>query len=146
MIGPRAIAWLLVRASLYDWKLASGVVLVLQACASLAALRVLRTLFGNRPVILLPLAVYLLTPLTIAGLGWMTAALESVPLQLATFMAINAHVCYVRSGHLRHLAAAAGWVAFGLAFFEKALVLPLLLLAITAAFFAGDTSLLAGIW
>src|SRR5215467_7771726 len=101
MIGPRAIAWLLVRASLYDWKLASGIVLVLQACASLAALRALRTLFGNRPVILLPLTVYLLTPLTIADLGWLTAALESVPLQLATFMAINAPVCYLRSGHLR---------------------------------------------
>jgi hypothetical protein len=146
MIGERAIAWLLVRNSLYNWRLASGVVLVLQACASLAALRLLRTLFGNRPVILILLAVYLLTPLTIADLGWQTAALESVPLQLATFMAINAHVCYVRSGRVRHFAAALFWVGFGLAFFEKALVLPPLMFAVTAAFFTDDASLLVGAW
>jgi hypothetical protein len=146
MVGERAIAWLLARVSLYDWSLASGVLLALQACASLAALRLLRTLFGNRPVILIPLAVYVLTPLTIADLGWLSAALESVPLQLAIFMAVNAHVCYIRSGRARHLVAAAFWVTFGLAFFEKALVLPLLLFAITAAFFASDTSLLVGVW
>jgi hypothetical protein len=146
MPGPRAIFWALARMSLYNWGLASGMLLVLQACASLAALRLLRTLFGDRPVILIPLAVYLLTPLTMPDLGWLSAALESVPLQLAIFMALNAHVCYVRTGRGWHLADAAFWVTFGLVFFEKALVLPPLLFAVTAAFFAGDASLLVGAW
>jgi len=146
MIGPRAIVWALARISLYNWDLASGVVLALLACASLAAFRLLRTLFGNRPAILIPLAAYLLTPLTIADLGWFSAALESLPLQLATFMALNAHVCYVRTGRRRHLTYAVLWVAFGLVFFEKAIVLPLLLFAVTAVIVAGDGRLFSGLW
>src|SRR5215471_1908059 len=143
MIGLRLAAWALARVSLYDWGLASAVVLVLVAAASLAALRLMRTLFGDRPAILIPLSVYVLIPLTLPGLGWWSAALESVPLQLAIFMALNAHVWYVRTGRARHLVAAAAWVVFGLAFFEKALVLPLLLFLVTAAY-TGGGSWLAG--
>ncbi len=144
VIGTQLIAWVLARISLYNWGLAASVVFVLLACSSLAALRLLRTLFGDRPVILVPLAVYLLTPLTVPDLGWWSAAMESVPLQLAIFMALNAHVWYVRTGRAWHLVAAVAWVGFGLAFFEKALVLPVVLFAVTAAFFAGGTSWLAG--
>ena len=144
MIGPRAVAWVLARISLYDWGLASSVVLVLLAGANIAALRLLRTLFGDRRLILALLAVYLLTPLTVPDLGWWSAAMESVPLQLAIFMALNAHVWYVRTGRARHLVAALAWVGFGLLFFEKALVLPVLLFAVTAAFLTGGRSWLAG--
>src|SRR5262249_7060314 len=98
MIGPRAIIWAVARISLYDWGLAASVVIVLQACSSLAALRLLRTLFGPRPVILIPLLVYLISPLAVPDLGWWSAALESVTLQLAIFMALNAHVLYLRTG------------------------------------------------
>jgi hypothetical protein len=143
VIGTQLITWILARVSLYDWGLASAVVLVLVAAASLAALRLMRTLFGDRPAILIPLSVYVLIPLTLPGLGWWSAALESVPLQLAIFMALNAHVWYVRTRRARHLVAAAAWVVFGLAFFEKALVLPLLLFLVTAAYIGGG-SWLAG--
>lgn len=143
-IGARLLAWLLTREQLYDWPLARAVSLIFLACAGLAALRVLHMLFGKRPAILIPLAVYLLCPLTLPSLAWWTGAIESLPLQLAIFMALDAHVRYVRAGRVRQLAAAAGWVAFGLLFSEKAMVLPLLLFAVTAAFMFGRTSLLAG--
>jgi hypothetical protein len=133
--GPQAIAWVMARAALYDWAAAASLTVVLAAAAGLAALRLLRTLLGTRPAILIPLAVYLLTPLTLPDLGWWSSAIESVPLQLATFMALNAHVRYLRSGKFRHAVAAAAWVVTGLLFFEKAMVLPLLLFAITSAFF-----------
>jgi hypothetical protein len=55
--------------------------------AGLAALRLLRALFGERPAILIPLAVFLFCPLTMPALGEWSSGLESVPLQLATFMA-----------------------------------------------------------
>ena len=113
MIGPRAIIWAVARISLYDWGLAASVVIVLQACSSLAALRLLRTLFGPRPVILIPLLVYLISPLAVPDLGWWSAALESVTLQLAIFMALNAHVLYLRTGRRRHLAPGAPQTAAG---------------------------------
>jgi hypothetical protein len=144
VVGTQLITWILARISLYDWGLAAAVVLVLLACASLAALRLMRTLFGDRPAALIPLAVYLLIPITLPGLGWWSAALESLPLQLAIFMSLNAHVWYVRTGRIRHLVVAALWVCFGLAFFEKALILPVLLFGVTAAFFSSESSFLAG--
>ena len=144
MIGQRAIIWVLARISLYNWGLASAGSLAFVAAAGLAAFAVLRTLFGERPAILVPLAVYLLTPLGIADVGWWTVALESVPLQLALFMALNSHVHYVRTGGKRHLTAAVGWVVVGLLAFEKGLVVPVLLFAVTSAFLVGGGSWLSG--
>jgi hypothetical protein len=144
MVGPRALMWLMARASLYGWALASAVTLAFVAAASLAALRLLRTLFGDRPAILVPLLFYLLSPLTLPDIGWWSSALESVPLQLAILMALDAHVRYIRQGRIQQLAAAVAWLAFGLAFFEKALVLPVLLFAVTSAYLVGAPSWLVG--
>jgi hypothetical protein len=144
MIGERGIIWLLVRMSFYNWTLASAVILILVAATGAAAFRLLRRLFGERPAILIPLAMFLLTPLSVAGLGWWTAALELVPLELATFMTVNAHVLYVRTGRWRHLAAAVAWVAIGLLANEGALVLPIVLFGITGAYMSGRGSWLSG--
>lgn len=144
IIGLRLVAWLMVRTSLYNWGLASAVSVGFTAAAGLACYRALRTLFGDGPRILIPLAFYLLTPLTIDTFAWWSSAMESVPLQLAIFMALTSHVLYVRTGRAKHLAAAGFWLAFGLIFFEKALVLPLLLFAITAGFLVTRRGLLDG--
>lgn len=142
--GLRAITWVLARVSLYDWGLDAGVALALVALASLAALRLLRTLFGDRPAILVPLTIYALTPLTVPDLGWWWCAMESLPFQLAIFMSLNAHVLYVRYGRGRSLLAAAAWLALGLLFFEKAIVLAPLLFVITAGFLTGPGSWFGG--
>lgn len=145
IIGLRAIAWFMVRASTpYNWSIASAVSLAFVAAASFACYRLLRNLFGPRPIILILLAIYLLSPLTVPDLGIWSSAMESVPLQLAIFMALNSHVSYVRTGRWWHLVFAVFWVAFGLAFFEKGLVLPVLLFAVTAAFLTDRRTLLAG--
>jgi len=132
--GVYAIAWLLVRTSLYNWPLASAVTVIMLAAADLAALRLLRTLFGGRPAILIPLVVFLISPITMPDTGWWSSAVESLPLQIAIFTALNAQVHYARTRRLRHAFAAAAWLLFGLVFFEKAVILPLLLLGITSAF------------
>lgn len=132
--GDYALYWVLVRISPYNWGLAAGITVVLVAASGLAAFRLLRTLFGARPAILVPLLVYVLTPLTFPNIRDWSSGLESLPLQLATFMALTSQVHYVRTRRLRHAVAAAAWVAFGLLFFEKAVALPLLLLAVTSGF------------
>jgi hypothetical protein len=132
--GVYAIAWAVSRISPYSWALAGTITVVMLAAAGLMAFRLLRTLFGTRPAILVPLAIYLLTPLTMPDLGWWTSAIESLPLQIAIFGAVNAQVYYVRTRRFRHAVAAAAWLFFGLFFFEKALVLPLLLLGVSSGF------------
>jgi hypothetical protein len=132
--GAMLYIWLLARLSLYDWTLASTVSLALLAASSLALLRLLRTLFGDRPAILIPLLVYLFTPIMLPGLVFWTATLQWLPLQLALFMALNAHVVYTRTGRYRHVLVAAVWIGFGMAFDDAAVLIPLLFVALTSAF------------
>jgi hypothetical protein len=129
-----AISWLLARLALYSWPLTCIVILALVAAACFALLRVLRTLFGDRPAILIPLAVYLFCPLALAAVDWWSVAVQTLPLELSIFLAVDAHVRYVRSGRMRTAVAAAGWLLLGLATVQKGAVTPLLLFALTSGF------------
>jgi hypothetical protein len=144
--GVYAMAWVLSREALYNWTAASAVVLVLTAAASLAAWRLLRTMLGNRPAILIPLALYLLTPLAFPNYSWWITAAEAIPLQIALFMSLNSHLQYVWTGRIRHAFAATAWLFFGLAFFEKSAVIPPLLFAITVAFLINRKRLISATW
>jgi len=134
MPGVFALAWIPVHAGGYDWGLWAGSLVALQALTGLALLRALRTLCGNRMLLLIPLGLFLFTPIAMADLTWWSVGSQSVPIQLALVMAFDQHVRYVRSGRIRNAVAAALWVLFGLAFFEKAVAIPLLLFAFTSAF------------
>lgn len=126
--------WVWARVSLYNWASASAISLVMLAAAGLAGLRVLRTLFGNRPAILVPLVLYLASPLTMPDIRTWYAAIETLPLQVAGFLALNAHVYYVRTGRFRHAVVAAVWIVIGLLFYEKTVLVPVLLFLVTSAF------------
>ena len=128
------IAWLQSRLGMYNWPLTAGVILLMLAAASFAMLRMLLTIFGRRPGILVPLGIFLFSPLSLAGTDWWAVAIEILPLEAATFLAVDAHVRYLRSGRLRTAAATAAWLAVGMAAMEKGAVVPLLLLGLTAAF------------
>jgi hypothetical protein len=132
--GVYAIAWVAARIALYNWAFASAITVIMLAAADLAALRLLRTLFGDRPAILVLLLIYLLCPLTILDIRWWSTAMELLPLEIALFMALNAQIHYVRTDRFRHAIAAAAWLVFGLIFFEKALILPLVLFGVTSGF------------
>jgi len=150
--GVYLTAWLLARAALYNWLAGSAIVLAMSAAAGLAAWRALRTLLGNRPAILIPLVLYLLSPLGFPTDAWWITAVEAIPLQIALFMALDSHVRYLRTGKFRYAVASAGWQAFGLFFFEKSAVIPLLLFAVTAGFLtsprllAGLRTTITGLW
>jgi len=137
------IAWILTRISPYNWSLISAVTLGLLACAGLALLRLLRTAFGERPGVLLLLAIYALSPLGFAGLSWWTVALELLPLEISLFCAVTAHIHYLRTGRWWHLAAATGWLLLGVASSDRGLGVPFLLFAITTALITRGTWLRA---
>jgi hypothetical protein len=131
----RAVTWLMVHVSVYDWRLAGIVTIVLLAAASLAMLRLLVLLFGNRAAILIPLTIFLFTPLTLPGLSFWTTTLLWLPLQLTMILAISSHIRYVRSGSPAHAVAAAAWLGTGMLFDELSVLVPVLIAAVTAAYF-----------
>ena len=126
-----AIIWVLARASLYNWLLAGAVIMLLVAAASAALLRVLLTLFGARPAILVLLTVYLFAPLSVGTVASLSAAVKILPLELALFMATDAHVRYLRAPRTRYAAAAACWLLAGMACADQGALVPPLLFAIT---------------
>lgn len=132
--GVLLIVWILARTAVYSWDAASAVTLVMLAIASLAAWWLLRTLIGNRPAMLIPLAIFLFSPLTFPNDSWWQSGIESLPLQAVIFLALGCHVHYVRTGRARYLVAAAVCLVVGLFFFEKAAIVPVLLFAVTAGF------------
>jgi hypothetical protein len=134
MPGVFALAWGPVHAGGYDWGLWAGTLVVLQALTGLALLRVLRTLCGDHMLLLIPLGLFLFTPMTMADLTWWAVGVQSVPIQLALVMAVDQHVRYIRGGRIANAVYAALWVLFGLAFYAKAAAIPVLLFALTSAY------------
>lgn len=130
-----ALNWVLVRVSLYNWPLTCAVILLLLAAACFAMLAMLRTVFGNRPAILIPLTLFLFSPLSLAAVGWWAVAEEILPFEIALCLAIRAHVLYLRDSRLRHALAATGWLILGMAATDKGALVPVLLLALTVAYF-----------
>ncbi|PDP84806.1 hypothetical protein CQJ94_23705 [Glycomyces fuscus] len=117
----------------YEWWVSAGTMLVLQAAALVGFLRLLWELFGRRWALLAPLTVYALAPLTVPVLGWWSAALNAVPLQLAMVLAVLWTVRHLRTGDHRPAWWAGGAVVFGMLFTVKAMFLPLVLFAVAVA-------------
>jgi hypothetical protein len=132
--GGLVVFWLVTRLSPYDWLLASIMTIAGLAAAGVLMLRLLLILFGSRPAILIPLTVFLFTPLTLAGLSFFTTVTDWLPLQLTMLAATCSHVRYVRSGRVRDLVAAAVWLSAGLLFDVQGALVPLLLFALTSAY------------
>ncbi|MEE2038407.1 hypothetical protein Q8791_14375 [Nocardiopsis sp. CT-R113] len=118
----------------YEWWVSAGTMLALQAAALLGFLRLLWELFGRRWALLVPLTVYALAPLTVPVLGWWSAALNAVPLQLALVLALLWTVRHLRTGDARFAWWAVGAVVFGMLFTVKAMFLPPVLFAVALAF------------
>jgi hypothetical protein len=90
--GVLFLVWVLANAAPYNWAVATWMTVLLIAIASLACLRMLLTLFGNRLAVLIPLTLFLVTPLTFPDDSWWTSAVESLPLQITIFLAVTSQV------------------------------------------------------
>jgi hypothetical protein len=106
------------------WVWPAVSLMVLQSVASVALLRTLHIILGWRPVLLLPLAFALFTPLMVPSFAWWAAALNYLPMLAALAWVCGDAVLLVRTGNRRY--AVSGVLAYfaGLLFFEKSAVIP----------------------
>lgn len=140
-----AITWVTEAISPENWSLTSVVTLALMAGASLAILRMLRVLFGDRPGVLVLLTIYVATPIALPGLAWWIVSAELLPLQIALASAITAHAHFLRTRSFRHAVAAACWLAVGMLASARGAAGVFLLFAITSAFFT-EGGWLISVW
>ena len=143
-----AVTWLLTKWSVYDWTPWWLVLLALQALAGLGMLRLLLSMFGRRPFVLVLLAGYLAYVFTLPAGLWWAAGINQVPLQIALVFGLHAHLAYLRGGRLRHLVATLLWTLAGLAFYEKTLLLFGLYAIVALAWFTSGSTpeRLRGVW
>ncbi|MDR7087085.1 hypothetical protein J2X11_001924 [Aeromicrobium panaciterrae] len=120
----------------FPWTAAAIEICAMQALAGLACWWMLRTLFGNRPQILVPLALYLVSPITMPALTWWAVAINQLPNQIAVFCAIAAHVMHARSQRWSHALLAAAFLVLGFASYTKTALLPVMLAILSVAYFA----------
>ncbi len=118
------------------WAAVATQILLLQLLASLSCWWMLRTLFGTRPLTLILLAAYLLSPLTVEASVWWAVAINQLPHQTAVFGAIAAHVIYARSGRRRWALVAAAFLLLGFSTYTKTLLLPVMLGLLSLLYFA----------
>jgi hypothetical protein len=135
MPGSFVLVWLSTKlAPLAVWP-GVAVDLVLEAATGVVLLMLLVELFGRRKAVLVPLALFLLTPATLTGFAWWAAALNQVPAMLAMVSCLYLHVRYLRTGRWRTGALALLAFLLGLAFFEKMLLFAPLVFLFTAMYF-----------
>ncbi|WP_234010005.1 hypothetical protein [Mycobacterium colombiense] len=151
MPGAFLLAGTIIRLAPLDWTWPAVSLLVLQLLASLALLRALHVILGWRPVLLIPLAFALFTPLGVPGFAWWAAALNSLPMLAALAWVCADAILLVRTGKQRYAVTGVLVYLGGLLFFEKAAVIPFVAFAVAALLchVTGDRSLasaLATVW
>ncbi|WP_067659375.1 hypothetical protein [Nocardia harenae] len=132
MPGAFAVAHLLTDLFPLQWWPAALSLVVGQAVASLAVVRVLWLLLP-RWALLGPLVFYLFTPLTLPAFAWWAAGLNSLPMQAALAWVAGDALRLVRTGERRYAVSGVAVTAVALLFFEKAVLVPFVALAVVLA-------------
>lgn len=111
--------WVLARLAPWNWNVAMLAMLIAQVLVAVLVWRMLTTLFTRQALVLVPFAIYCLTPLTMPAFTWLSAAIIWLPLTAALAGAVANHVRYLHSGQWEDAVWAVFWYCFGLASFEK---------------------------
>ena len=126
--------------------------LLMRAVATVLFWCLLVRCFGRRWAILVPFTVFTASTLLLVPTLWWAYGIQIVPVVLAAVGALYWHVRYLRDGG-RWWIGTFAWTLFGFAFYEKAVVVPLLLAGVTVLlgqsfrerwrYWAGHAALLA---
>jgi hypothetical protein len=129
--GVFLYVWAVTTISPLNFPLAMAPLLVVHALTLWLCWRVLVRLFGVRWTVVVALAVFASSPLILFPTLWLAYALQLLPVLLAMFGALHAHLRHLLGEGARFAVYAALWTVFGLAFYEKAALIPAALLAVT---------------
>lgn len=129
--GTFLLAWAVTALAPLNFPVAMAPLLLMQAATLVVFWRLLVRCFGPRRVLLLPFAAFACSPTILAPTMWWAFAEQLAPLLLAMVCALAAHTKYLRDGRYRHVLAALLWTVFGLAFAEKAALIPVLMFGVT---------------
>ncbi|MBM0240352.1 hypothetical protein JNW88_30580, partial [Micromonospora sp. ATA32] len=136
MPAARLLTWLVTHAFGYAYWPYLLLMIVGQALIAVAFHRLLRALLRPGWLLLVPLGMFLFSPLTLEATSWWAVGANMLAMQLAMVLALGAQLKYVRTRRKRHLVSLALSILLGLLFFEKTLLVVPLVFLFTACLFA----------
>ncbi|MFF0378557.1 hypothetical protein [Actinoplanes missouriensis] len=122
MPAGHLVTWLTNAIGGFSYGPYLALLITAQAVVSIAFYRLLRLMLVPGWALLVPLAVFLFSPLTLEASSWWAVGINMLPMQLAMILAVGAQVKYMRTGARKHLVTLALSVLLGLLFFEKAIL------------------------
>ena len=134
LIGCWAVSWLITEIAPYERWPAGLITVGLLTVSALLFWRLLRRLFGETPAVLIPLTLYLFWAMTTTTTVWWSATMLWVPLQICLSAALLTQLRYLRHRRVLDAVLSAVLVGVGLAFFSKAVVIPVVVFAFTVLY------------
>jgi hypothetical protein len=129
MPGAFALQWVLTRLWPMDYVPLAIALILGQLLLVILFARLATSLWGDRWLVLVPVTVVAVTPLTLPTNTWWAAALNGIPMQLALVVGLSAGLRWSRTGRSRSLCLGViVWLVL-LSFSEKVLVVPWAVLA-----------------
>jgi hypothetical protein len=130
------LTWLNARANPFDFTYPAAELIALFALAGLGCLRLLLTLFGTRWAVLFPLLLTLFSPILMPATTWWAAGVNQLPMLVSLTFGVAAFVRHLRDRRTRDLVGSLVWLALGLAFVERTLVVVMVMWLIALMYFA----------
>ena len=121
--GARTLDWVQTAWFPLDHAWAVLVTLTVRLLLGAAAWALLRRLCGPRPVLLPALALIVTTASLLPATAWYRQSITALPATIAILMATERHVRFVRDPSIRRAVSTVAWIAVGLCFLEKAVVI-----------------------
>ncbi|BEL08671.1 hypothetical protein Q0Z83_068620 [Actinoplanes sichuanensis] len=122
MPAGQLVTWMTNQVGGFTYTPYLTLLVVGQLAVSIALYRLLHLMLEPGWAVLVPLSIFLFSPLTLEATSWWAVGINMLPMQLAMILAVGAQVKYIRTRRPKHLVTLGLSIAFGLIFFEKALL------------------------
>jgi len=135
--GAFLLSWFAASSGTMAWPAAALPMVLMHAVALWLLWRFLTGVYGPRWMVLVPFVVVAFSPLTFVLSMWWAYGLQLLPLEVALCGALATHLAYLRRPGLATAAPPMLFTVFGLAFAEKAVLVPFVLAGLTVALTGG---------
>lgn len=132
---PRVIDWVQSRAFPLQHGPAVVLTLVVRLALAVNFWRLLRRIFGPRPLTLVPMVMLAITPAMLPATLWYRQSITIVACTVAMVWALDAHLRWLLHRNRLALAEVAAATVIGVCCYEKAAAIPIILTAATLALF-----------
>ncbi|MEU4419837.1 hypothetical protein AB0F81_04375 [Actinoplanes sp. NPDC024001] len=136
MPAGHLVSWLTLRLGGFDYLPFLALLIAGQALVSVVFYRLLVLMLLPGWTLLVPLTIFVFSPLTLEATSWWAVGINMLPMQLAMILAVGATVKYIRTQQLKHVVTLAAAVLLGLLFFEKALLTVALVFLLAVCLYA----------